>query len=88
MTAGRTNHTAFASAPFVLAPEAEKDCRDCHHCANDPDGLFCGHQTSMKQGAPWGWGIRKARDNGFPCGPSGALFKRAPILVLNARGRG
>lgn len=86
MTAGRTNHTAFVQATVAIE-ESAGDCRDCRHCANDPDGLFCGHQTSMKQAPPWGWGIHKARDNGFPCGPKAKLFEIAPIEMLKARGR-
>ncbi len=88
MTAGRTNHTMFSAAdPKFVSQTAERDCRDCHHCACDPDGLFCGHQTSMRQGAPWGWGIAKARTDGFPCGPDALLFEKAPENLMKARGR-
>lgn len=65
------------------------DCRDCAFCCNDPDGLFCGHETSMTTAAPFGWGIENARSElgDRPCGPEGKLFEIAGDDTLRARGR-
>lgn len=65
----------------------EPNCRDCAFCGNDPDGLYCAHETSRKATHGFCWGIIKARNEEFPCGPQGTYFERAPEEVLLARGR-
>jgi hypothetical protein len=65
------------------------DCRDCAHCANDPDGLWCSQSLAKAPDArPFGYGIRRARSlESQWCGPDALLFEQADDKLLEARGR-
>ena len=65
------------------------DCRDCHNCASDPDGLWCIKSLEhVHDCRPWGHSIERARSNEYDyCGPEAKLFKIAPDAMLKARGR-
>jgi hypothetical protein len=62
-------------------------CADCALCGADPDGLYCGHETSLKGSCGFGWSPAAARSDGQPCGPQAVHFVRASDEVLQSRGR-
>ena len=63
------------------------DCRDCHYCAQDPDGLWCAKSLEVDPDSrPFGRSITYARTLEF-CGPTAKLFEIASPEMLAARGR-
>lgn len=63
-----------------------KICTWCHNCGWDPDGLYCGHESTREGGNIFGWSLPIARRAGSPCGPEGVFYERAPDTTLRARG--
>ena len=63
------------------------DCRDCAHCGNDPDGLYCAVAQSLAVSANYGLNLNRARAADGPCGHDATLFQAADDATLKFRGR-
>lgn len=79
--------TAKALVSGHASGKTPVDCRDCAHCKNDTDGLYCAHEDSQNNLNIFGLSIEVARIKGRFCGPAGTEFKRASKDALKARGR-